>query len=991
MPLQIINAKDRERLNSFPELITSEDLRNYYKLSEQDLSEAQKQRGDHNQFGFALQLGSLRHLGFIPGDLLTPPDDIRHFVADQLGVAPTSLAHYRRQATQSNHLQQITAYTGFRRVAPLDTIALGDWLSERALEHDKPLLLFELACDYLYKRKLLRPGITLLEQTISDARAKASLLTYQKLAPLLTSDVKRFLTKVLDVIEGERYTTLSWLQATPTDPNPTQIKTVLAKIDVLQDAGVGDWDVTPINPNRFKWLAKVGAKISKQNLLNSSAERRASLLIAFLHSSLYSYTDDVIGMFDQRIWELYGKAKNMFEVQRRRAQATINENLGILQQLGEVLLDESLAEADVRVTAFSLINRQALHSKLQENKTLLRPQNDAFVDYFRMFYQSVRNVAKPLLASLSFEVWNEDQGLMAALDFVREIHADKRSRIPKSAPTAFVPKNWLGYLWVDGEIDRHYYELAAIWVLREKLRSGDVYVKHSRRYAPVESYLIPRQLWSQQRHLVIELTGTPSEARTRLEQRKADLVRLCTRAEAALTATPAELSVTQGQLIAMADQPEPTDPRIDRFKRAVRASLTPVDITDVMLAVDKATGFSQTLEHRSGSRQDPDMLSFYACILAQGCNLGFAYMARSSGLDYHALRAYSDAYLTEDNLKNALTILVDQHHALPFSDRWGSGMLSSSDGQRFPMTRTGKTLRARHNPRYFGLHKGVTFYTWTSDQFSQYGSKAIPATVRDATYVLDAVLDNETELTLLEHTTDTSGYSELIFAVFDLLGLQFIPRIRDLKRQTLYRTKDLDLTTIPNLAPCLTGVIQEAAIEPYWDEMLRFVGSLKLGYVTASLVIQKLQAYPRKHQLTRALQAYGRLPKTLHILNWYTQPGLRKRAGLQLNKGEAMHDLRAYIAFANQGKIGTRTDEQLDHQVACLNLLTNIVIYWNTLSLQAAVDKLVDQGYPVQDEDVKHLWPTRYQHVNVYGKYSFDHQGIEALCNQRRLSGGSGA
>jgi hypothetical protein len=33
----------------------------------------------------------------------------------------------------------------------------------------------------------------------------------------------------------------------------------------------------------------------------------------------------------------------------------------------------------------------------------------------------------------------------------------------------------------------------------------------------------------------------------------------------------------------------------------------------------------------------------------------------------------------------------------------------------------------------------------------------IPATVRDATYVLDAILDNETELTILEHATDTAG------------------------------------------------------------------------------------------------------------------------------------------------------------------------------------------------------------------------------------------
>ncbi len=57
--------------------------------------------------------------------------------------------------------------------------------------------------------------------------------------------------------------------------------------------------------------------------------------------------------------------------------------------------------------------------------------------------------------------------------------------------------------------------------------------------------------------------------------------------------------------------------------------------------------------------------------------------------------------------------------------------------------------------------------------FSQFGTKVIPTTARNATYVLDEILDNETELPLLEHTTDTAGYTEIIFVLFDLLGLQF--------------------------------------------------------------------------------------------------------------------------------------------------------------------------------------------------------------------------
>ena len=99
----------------------------------------------------------------------------------------------------------------------------------------------------------------------------------------------------------------------------------------------------------------------------------------------------------------------------------------------------------------------------------------------------------------------------------------------------------------------------------------------------------------------------------------------------------------------------------------------------------------------------------------------------------------------------------------------------SSDGQRFPVS--DDTRRARANPRYFGYGKGVTNYSWTSDQLSQFGSRVIPSTLRDATYTLDEILDNETDLDIAEHTTDTAGYTELVFGLFGLLGPTFSTRI----------------------------------------------------------------------------------------------------------------------------------------------------------------------------------------------------------------------
>jgi TnpA family transposase len=168
----------------------------------------------------------------------------------------------------------------------------------------------------------------------------------------------------------------------------------------------------------------------------------------------------------------------------------------------------------------------------------------------------------------------------------------------------------------------------------------------------------------------------------------------------------------------------------------------------------------------------------------------------------------------------------------------GSGILSSSDGQRFPVS--GKNRHVRVFPPPLGYGQGLTFYSWTSDQLSQYGSKPVIITARDATYVLDAILGNETELAIMEHTTDTAGATEIIFALFDLLGLRFTPRLRDIGSRRLYRSGAIDLHHHPRLQPHITGRINRQRVLDWWDAMLRVAGSMKLGHVTASLLVQKL-------------------------------------------------------------------------------------------------------------------------------------------------------
>ena len=122
-----------------------------------------------------------------------------------------------------------------------------------------------------------------------------------------------------------------------------------------------------------------------------------------------------------------------------------------------------------------------------------------------------------------------------------------------------------------------------------------------------------------------------------------------------------------------------------------------------------------------------------------------------------------------------------------------------------------------------------------------------------------------------------------MFALCHLLGFRFAPRIRDLA--------DKRLATIerPSRYPALQGLIGTKLgtkpIRAHWDEVLRLATSIQQGTVTASLLLRKLGAYPRRNGLALALRELGRLERTLFTLQWLRDVELRRRVHVGLNKG----------------------------------------------------------------------------------------------------------
>jgi TnpA family transposase len=81
--------------------------------------------------------------------------------------------------------------------------------------------------------------------------------------------------------------------------------------------------------------------------------------------------------------------------------------------------------------------------------------------------------------------------------------------------------------------------------------------------------------------------------------------------------------------------------------------------------------------------------------------------------------------------------------------------------------------------KYYGAERGVTYYNFTSDQFTGFHGIVIPGTLRDSMFILEGLLEHQTSLRPVEVMADTGGVSDVVFGLFWLLGYQCSPRLAD--------------------------------------------------------------------------------------------------------------------------------------------------------------------------------------------------------------------
>ena len=399
-----------------------------------------------------------------------------------------------------------------------------------------------------------------------------------------------------------------------------------------------------------------------------------------------------------------------------------------------------------------------------------------------------------------------------------------------------------------------------------------------------------------------------------------------------------------------------------------------IPILQMMAEMNTLTTFTSNFKHHKikGAAGAPNNEIFYAGLFGLASNIGLHKLANTAvGINYNTLSNTVNWYFSLENLHAVNQSLTDLMSKLWLPEKFKREkhlLHTSSDGKKQCVS--AESLNANESFKYFGNGKGSSVYRFIDERGILFYSTVFSSSERDAAYVIDGLLHNDAVASNM-HSTDTHGYTEMVFAVSHLIGVTFAPRIKDPSGQTLVSFSKMKAELTSKGYPIKpTYYVNEHRISRNWDNILRLIATIKLREHRASTILKRLGEYSNQHPLQEALKEFGRAIKSIFMLKYFDDVELRQTIEKQLNKGELANKFSEAISFADQNILEAHSEDQ-EISVMCRTIIQNIIILWNYIELTKIIMRADLDERALLLENILSASILTWRHVNLHGTYDF--------------------
>lgn len=977
MPVNFLSPEQIVRYGHYAGEPTPTQLAKYFHLDDGDLQIISALGKPYTRLGFAVQLGTVRFLGTFLSDLTRVPSGVVNHMAEQLQIDAADWTKYgiRSQRRHKKKIRQLYGYENFHK-SQVPFALLRQLYARASLTQESHLVLFDYATAWLTQHKVLLPGPRILERWIARIVSRAQQRVWQRLVNLLSERQQTQLQSLLVVDKDARFSRLELLRRPATRASSPIIKHSLHRLEQIRAVGVSGIDLTGISVGHIKAMARYGRGAWAAALEDLGKNHRLAVLLVTTQELEAVIQDEVLDLLLLNVAEKFRDAEKAGIRARLNTLAQVDIATLQLCIACQLILDEKLPGQEVRQAIFQEIPRE----ELEKAVALVNQETSIHAPYYYNLltdgYRSIRLFLPVFLKTIDFKGTGASDDILKAWQFLYRLDHTRPRPNMETAPQAVVKGSaWRAVIYdQEKQIDRRYYTFCVLQSLIAALERRDIFIAPSHRWQDLRTQLLQGEAWKKARPQICAALGKTADGEKevqKLAQRLNTLYRQVAKRLAKNKSISIKKEDDHERIHLTPLKKIPDGKRLQQLKASVSQLMPELDLPDLLLEVHQLTGFADEFDHISEkqARATDLPLSICAVLLAEACNVGIDDVVNPSvpALRRSRLLWVQQNYIRDETLTRANAALVAAQSKIPLAQQWGGGHVASADGQRFRVPV--ESLTSAPNYKYFGEGRGITYFTFMSDQFSSFYGVVIPGAVREALYILDGLLEQQTVLEPVEVMADTAGYTDIVFGLFWLLGYQFSPRLKSIGKTRFWRFDKK--ARYGRLNKVARHKLNETRIADNWDDLLRVAGSLKLGMLTASAFMKTLQSSKGSSELAKAIAEVGRAAKTMYLLNYIDDASYRRRILVQLNRGEQRHQLARAVFHGGRGQVWKKYQDGQEDQLDALGLVVNIIVLWNTLYIQKTLDHLRRTGMDIRDEDVRRLTPLGFDHIRLTGRYDF--------------------
>jgi len=914
------------------------------------------------------------------------------YIAKQLQLIGISFTNYNKGSrTLTYQKAQIRKFFGYREPTNTDADNLTNWLSRFVFFHDGDLerlkeeanarlreLHIELPTTERIER-IVKSSISIYEnQFFKDTFSKLSQDSITTMEDLLIN-LSAYEENELG-FDDENSISFNELRS---DPGRIGLESILKEIYKLKTIGqikIPDNLFNNISPKILKKYKLRVVTEDLRELRRHPEAMRYTLLSIFFWLRSREITDNLIELLIQIVHRIGVRAERKVERELLNDLKRVNGKTNLLFKVAEAAVNNP--EGIVKQVLFPVVSENTLKALVKEFKSTGNQYRQRVYTVMRASYGShYRRMVPELLNALSFRSNNEvHQPVIKALEIIKNYYHigshffyDKED-IPIDGVIRSVMREAVIEKDENGEehINRINYEIVTLQSLRDKLRCKEIWVLGANRYRNPEEDLptdfeqrreenykaLKQPLDSSE--FIANIKKSMEEALSKLDIGipKNSRVRLSNKGNGWITLSPSE------------PQEEPVN--LVKLKAEIMRQWPMTNLLDILKECDLRLSFTDCFKSMASQERIDRAIIQKRLILTLyglGTNTGLKrVIAGNHGEKYKDLLYIRKKFVNKDNLRNAISSLVNAIFQTRRENIWGGGTTTcASDSKKFGAW--DQNLMTEWHIRYRG--RGVMIYWHVEKNSACIYSQLKACSSSEVSAMIEGLLKHCTDMEIEKNFVDSHGQSEVAFAFCHLLGFNLMPRLKAIHSQKLYRPDTGMGEFYPNLQPILSRPINWELIRQQYDQMVKYATALRLGTAETEAIMKRFTRNNLIHPTYQALSELGKAIKTIFLCEYLNSEELRIEINEGLNVVENWNSANSFIFYGKGGEISTNRIEDQEISVLSLHLLQNCLVYINTLMMQQLLSqkKWYDLMTP---EDFRALTPLIYFHVNPYGHFNLD-------------------